>query len=206
MDVGEQIRIAAGEQDGVFGGPAAGIRIIIPCTEAGEAGVVVIEAACKTKGLEAGVAVLGDLSPDIIVDRRCCINPEESPYQGDERTETEVSGDELTAAFVGDAKVLPDWVDPLPTEESIATVAADGAYDTHACHQAVQNRQANALIPPRTGSPGHPGLKTSPIRALASWRGFNKMDARRGSSRVVIIGVASPKQRCFASKTSLAVA
>ena len=42
--------------------------IIIAGTEAGEAGVVVVEAACKTKGLEAGVAVLGDLSPDIIVD------------------------------------------------------------------------------------------------------------------------------------------
>ena len=67
VDIPIKVCIAPGEQDGVFSGPAAGVGIIIAGTEAGEAGVVVIEAACKTKGLEAGVAVLGDLSPDIIV-------------------------------------------------------------------------------------------------------------------------------------------
>lgn len=70
----------------------------------------------------------------------------------------EVIAAELTAALVGDAKVLPDLLDQLPTEDSIATVAADGAYDTHACHQAVQNRQALALIPPRTGAVPWPSL------------------------------------------------
>lgn len=70
----------------------------------------------------------------------------------------EVIAAELTAAFIGDAEVLPDLLGQLPTEESIATVAADGAYDTHAGHQAVQNRQANALIPPRADAVAWPPL------------------------------------------------
>ena len=121
----------------------------------------------------------------------------------------EVIAAELTAAFVGDAKVLPDLLDPLPTEESIATVAADGAYDTHACHQAVQNRQANALIPPRTGALAWPPQAKNQPHPRSSILERVQQDGRkawRGSSRVVIIGLASPKQRCFASKTSLAVA
>lgn len=33
---------------------------------------------------------------------------------------------ELTAAFVGDAEVLPGLLEPLPPEEALAPVAADG--------------------------------------------------------------------------------
>lgn len=54
----------------------------------------------------------------------------------------EVVAAELTAAFVGDAEVLPDLLTQLPAEESIATVAADGAYDTQAGHQALLERRA----------------------------------------------------------------
>ncbi|MDS4040922.1 MAG: hypothetical protein RKP20_07090 [Candidatus Competibacter sp.] len=49
----------------------------------------------------------------------------------------EVIAAELTAAFAGDAKVLPDLLGQLPSEEPVAAVAADGAYDTQACHHAV---------------------------------------------------------------------
>ncbi|MEH6873218.1 MAG: transposase [Candidatus Competibacter sp.] len=37
-------------------------------------------------------------------------------------------------------------------DEPVAAVAADGAYDTWACHAALLNRQAAALIPPRAGA------------------------------------------------------
>ena len=39
---------------------------------------------------------------------------------------------ERTAAFVGDTEVLSDLLEQLPAEESVAAVAADEAYDTHA--------------------------------------------------------------------------
>ena len=64
----------------------------------------------------------------------------------------EVIAAELTAAFVGDAGVLPALLEQLPADEPVATVAADGAYDTRACHAALLNRQAAALIPPRAGA------------------------------------------------------
>jgi len=74
----------------------------------------------------------------------------------------EVIAAELTAAFVGDAEVLPDLLDQLPAEESVASVAADGAYDTHTCHQAVWDRQASAFIAPRAGAVAWPPLAQDP--------------------------------------------
>ena len=68
VNVGEQIGIAACKEDGVFGGPTTGFRIVIPRTEAGEAGIFVIQATGKAKGLEAGVAVGGDGTPNIVID------------------------------------------------------------------------------------------------------------------------------------------
>ena len=64
----------------------------------------------------------------------------------------EVIAAELTAAFVGDAPVLPDLLDQLDPDESIASVAADGLHDTKACHAAILKRGAQALIPPREGA------------------------------------------------------
>jgi hypothetical protein len=89
----------------------------------------------------------------------------------------EVIAAELTAAFVGDAEGLPDLLEQLPTEEPIVSVAADGAYDTQACHQALLNRQAAALIPPRAGAvawpplaDGQPHPRTTILDTLAQHR------------------------------------
>jgi hypothetical protein len=68
----------------------------------------------------------------------------------------EVVAVELTANFVGDAEVLPDLLDQLDPEEALASVAADGAYDTVQCHQAIRQRNAKALIPPRAGAVAWP--------------------------------------------------
>lgn len=65
---------------------------------------------------------------------------------------------ELTANFVGNPEVLPDMLKQLPDNEAIATIAADGAYDTEKCHQAITARQAQALIPPRAGAVEWPGI------------------------------------------------
>jgi hypothetical protein len=81
----------------------------------------------------------------------------------------EVVAAELTAVFVGDAEVFPDLLEQLPAEERLASVAADGAYDTQACHNALLNRGARALIPPRAGAAAWPPLadgRTHPRTAM----------------------------------------
>ena len=75
----------------------------------------------------------------------------------------EVIAAELTAAFVGDAPVLPDLLDQLDPEESIASVAADGLYDAQACHAAILQRGAQALIPPRARAVEWPDQADGPV-------------------------------------------
>jgi hypothetical protein len=45
--------------------------------------------------------------------------------------------------------VLPDLLGQIPADEQIASVTADGAYDTRKCHDAIADRGAHAVIPPR---------------------------------------------------------
>ena len=66
----------------------------------------------------------------------------------DEET-LEIRAVEVTSSNVGDAPMLPDLLAQIPAEEEIATVTADGAYDTRACHDAIAARDAAAIIPPR---------------------------------------------------------
>jgi hypothetical protein len=66
----------------------------------------------------------------------------------DEQT-LEIRAVEVTSSNVGDAPMLPDLLAQIPAEEEIATVTADGAYDTRACHDAIAARGAAAVIPPR---------------------------------------------------------
>jgi len=96
----------------------------------------------------------------------------------------EVIAVELTAAFVGDAEVLPELLDQPPTAKSVVSVAADGAYDTQACHRAVLEHRATALIPrpalePWTGRrspkisriPAHHDSEFHPtIRGFEAWQ------------------------------------
>ena len=45
--------------------------------------------------------------------------------------------------------VLPDLLGQIPAGEEIGSVTADGAYDTRKCHDAIAERGAHAIIPPR---------------------------------------------------------
>jgi hypothetical protein len=58
-EVGVELGVAAVEGDGVFGGPASELWVVVACAEAGEAGVGVEEAAGEAEGVEEGVAALG---------------------------------------------------------------------------------------------------------------------------------------------------
>jgi hypothetical protein len=61
----------------------------------------------------------------------------------------EIRAIEATDNSVGDAEMLPGLLDQIPPEEPIASVTGDGAYDTKGCHEAIAQRGAQAVIPPR---------------------------------------------------------
>ena len=45
--------------------------------------------------------------------------------------------------------MLPDLLAQIAADQDIASVTADGAYDTRKCHEALADRGAAAIIPPR---------------------------------------------------------
>lgn len=61
----------------------------------------------------------------------------------------EIRAIEVTDNGVGDAPMLPELLSQIPADEPIGSVSGDGAYDTKACHAAIAQRQAHAIIPPR---------------------------------------------------------
>jgi len=66
----------------------------------------------------------------------------------DEQT-LEIRAIEITGSNVGDAPMLPELLDQISSDVELASVTADGAYDTRRCHDAVADRGAHAVIPPR---------------------------------------------------------
>ena len=61
----------------------------------------------------------------------------------------EVRAVEITGSNIGDAPMLPELLDQIPSDQGIGSVTADGAYDTRKCHDAIAARNAHAVIPPR---------------------------------------------------------
>ena len=66
----------------------------------------------------------------------------------DEET-LEVRAVEVTSSDIGDAPMLPELLGQIPADEAVTSVSGDGAYDTKACHAAIAQRGAHAVIPPR---------------------------------------------------------
>ena len=81
----------------------------------------------------------------------------------DEQT-LEVQAVEVTCSEVGDAPMLPELLNQIRSDQEIATVTADGAYDTRKCHDAIADRGAAAVIPPRRNAKP---WKTTTAGALA---------------------------------------
>ena len=61
----------------------------------------------------------------------------------------EIRAIEVTGSRVGDAPMLPELLNQIPTDQPIGKVTADGAYDTRGCHAAIAARSACAVIPAR---------------------------------------------------------
>lgn len=83
--------------------------------------------------------------------------------------------------------MLPELLDQIPPEQEIASVTADGAFDTRTCHDAIAARGASAIIPPRKNAKpwkpdtaGASGMVLGPMADHASPRN----DILRTSKRV----------------------
>jgi hypothetical protein len=61
----------------------------------------------------------------------------------------EIRAAEFTTSEIVDARMLPELLDQIPSDQEIAGVTADGAFDTRKCHDAIAARGAVAIIPPR---------------------------------------------------------
>ena len=58
----------------------------------------------------------------------------------------------VTTSNVGDPSMLDDLLEQIPDDNKLTSVTADGAYDTKDCHHRIANRQAQAIIPPRSNA------------------------------------------------------
>ena len=56
---------------------------------------------------------------------------------------------EVTGSNIGDAPMLPELLNQIPSDQDIGSVTADGAYDTRKCHETIAARDAHAVVPPR---------------------------------------------------------
>lgn len=101
----------------------------------------------------------------------------------DEQT-LEIRAVELTSSGIGDASMLPELLDQTSPEQEIGSVTADGAYDTRKCHDAIADRGAAAVIPPRKNAkPWKPNtagavarneaLRASKYLGRALWRNWS---------------------------------
>lgn len=68
----------------------------------------------------------------------------------------EIRAIEVTGSRVGDAPMLLELLAQIPEDQAIATVSADGAYDTKSCHDAIAARDACAVIPARRNARAWP--------------------------------------------------
>ncbi len=94
----------------------------------------------------------------------------------DEET-LEVRALEITGSNIGDAPVLPELLDQIPSDEEIGSVTADGAYDTRKCHEAIaargaapQERQAVETDKPCRRRPKRSPTRFEVLVSTVEWR------------------------------------
>ena len=123
----------------------------------------------------------------------------------------EIRAIEIAGSRIGDAPVLPDLLDQIPDDQEIASVTADGAFDTRKCHAAIAARGAAAIIPPRrNGKPWKPDTAGAVARneALCAskrfgrtiWRGWSGYHRRsRAETKMHCVNRRSAKRNCWAN-------
>lgn len=102
----------------------------------------------------------------------------------------EIRAIEVTGTGVGDAPagghpMLLELLSQILPNEDIATVTADGAYDTRKCHDTIAKRGAAAIIPPRKNAkPWKPDTEGAIVRneALRACKRFGRALWKRWAS------------------------
>jgi hypothetical protein len=56
---------------------------------------------------------------------------------------------EVTGSNIGGAPTIPKLMNQIPSDQDIGSVTADGAYDSHKCHEAITARDAHEVVLPR---------------------------------------------------------
>ncbi len=114
----------------------------------------------------------------------------------DEET-LEIRAIEITGSHIGDAPVLPDLLSQIPIGEEIGSVTADGAYDTRKCHDAIADRGAHAVIPPRKNAKPWQTVTAGALRETRSCEPPNISAAPCGDDGANITAGAASRQRCI---------
>ena len=109
----------------------------------------------------------------------------------DEET-LEIRAAEVTTRDVGDAPMLPELLDQIPPDQEIASVTADGAFDTRKCHDAIAARGAAAIIPPRRNAKP---WKADTARGSRAQRGPARITALRPHYLATMERVSPPEPR-----------
>ena len=97
----------------------------------------------------------------------------------------EIRAVEVTGSHIGDAPML---LDRIPPDVGIGSVTADAACDTRKCHEAIADRGAQAVIPPRRNATpwkavsAGAGARNEALRA-ARYRGRARWRRGRGHHR-----------------------
>jgi hypothetical protein len=109
----------------------------------------------------------------------------------------EIRAIEVSDNSVGDAPMLPEWLGQIPLDDTVASVSGDGAYDTKACHAAIAQRGAQAVIPPHRNAQA---WKTTRKGALARsiWKKWSDYH-RRSLAETKMHGFKRLGERVMAS-------
>lgn len=94
---------------------------------------------------------------------------------------------------------FPTCSKKIPKDQEIGSVTADGAYDTRKCHDAIADRVAHAVIPPRKNA-SHGGT-SPPVRSLETRPCVppNTLGARYGNDGADTTAGAASRRRCIVS-------
>lgn len=109
---------------------------------------------------------------------------------------------EITGSNTGDAPMSPHLLYQSPRDQQIGSVTADGACDTRRCHNAIADRGAAAVIPPRGNArPWKPCTAGAIARndALRASRYLGRALGRNwGGTGADTTEEAASRQRCIA--------
>lgn len=119
----------------------------------------------------------------------------------DEKT-LEIRAAEFTTSDVGDAPMLLELLDQIPPDQEIASVTADGAFDTRKCNDAIAVRGAAAITLPRKNAKPWNSIAAGSSPGTKSCGHQSAWVEPSGDDGVDITAEAEPRARCIVSSCS----